>query len=268
MKKAFSFAILASCLALLACEAEAPLLPESEMLVVRGYLYSGEPVKDIQLTTTYAITTGDTIGEPINDATVRLEKAGKIYPLALTPGDSGYYHYAGNDLSVEAGDRFKISVTRNGQTALGETEIPAAPNNVQISATEFVVSSTPTPFDTSALTVSWDNPDESFYFVTVENIETTRTPINEGGGPFPRGGIFSRSRPMRENRYRIRRIDLTYLGQHRVRVYKVNQEYANLYAFGQQDSRNLNEPLTNIKNGLGVFAGFSSVEVRFSVRRN
>jgi hypothetical protein len=40
-----------------------------------------------------------------------------------------------------------------------------------------------------------------------------------------------------------------------------------LYAFGQQDSRHLNEPETNIKNGLGVFAGFSSAAVRFVVRQ-
>lgn len=251
---------------LLACDSGSPLLPESERLVVRAYLYSNEPVRDIQLTSTYAITSEDTVGAPINNASVTLEKAGRVYALVLTPGDSGYYHYAGNDLTVTAGDRFKISVVRNNDRATATTEIPAAPNNVQISATEFVVSSTPTPFDTSSITVSWDNPDESFYFVTVENIEAVRTPINDRQ-PFPRGGGFSRSRPTRDNRHQIRRFDLSYLGQHRVRVYKVNQEYANLYAFGQQDSRNLNEPLTNIQNGLGVFAGFSSVEVLFNVRR-
>ena len=72
---------------------------------------------------------------------------------------------------------------------------------------------------------------------------------------------------MRENRYSIQRADLTYFGEHRAKVYKVNREYANLYAFGQQDSRHLNEPETNIKNGLGVFAGFSSAAVRFVVRQ-
>ncbi len=266
MKHFSPFNLLAACLALFACDSGSPLLPESEMLVVRAYLYSGEPVRDIQLTSTYAITSEDTVGQPLNDATVTLEKAGRVYPLALTPGDSGYYHHAGNDLNVEVGDHFKITVVRNGQTATATTDIPAAPNNVQISATEFVVSST--PFDTSSITVSWDNPDESFYFVTVENIEAVRTPIEDRGFPFPRGAAFLRSRPIRESSYAIRRFDLTYLGQHRVRVYKVNQEYANLYAFGQQDSRNLNEPLTNIENGLGVFAGFSSAEVRFSVKLN
>ncbi|MEK7729720.1 MAG: DUF4249 family protein [candidate division KSB1 bacterium] len=256
--------LLAACAALCACDSNSPLLPESEMLVVRAYLYSGEPVRDIQLTSTYAITSEDSVGAPINNATVTLEKAGKVYPLTLTLGDSGYYHYAGSDLNVAAGDRFKISVACNNELATGTTEIPLTPQNVQLSAPEFVVSNT--PFDTSSITVSWDNPDESFFFVTVENIETTRTPINDRL-PFPRGAGFSRSRPTRENRYQIRRFDLTYLGQHRVRVYKVNQEYANLYAFGQQDSRNLNEPLTNIQNGLGVFAGFSSVEVGFTVRK-
>lgn len=157
MKKTLQRGVLAACLAVLACEAESPLLPESEMLVVRGYLYSGEPVKDIQLTTTYAISSDDTSGQPINDAQVTLEKAGKIYPLALTPGDSGYYHYAGYDLTVEAADRFTITVARHGQVASATTEIPPAPNNVQISATEFVVSSMATPFDTSAIIVSWDN---------------------------------------------------------------------------------------------------------------
>ncbi len=261
------FMLLLACAALCACDSNSPLLPESEKLVVRAYLYSGEAVRDIQLTSTYAITSEDTVGAPINNATVTLEKFGKVYPLVLTPGDSGYYHYAGSDLRVEVGDRFTISVARENERVTATTDIPPAPQNVQLSATEFVVSASPTPFDTSSITVSWNNPDESFYFVTVENIETTRTPINDRL-PFPRGAGFSRSRPIRENRYQIRRFDLTYLGQHRVRVYKVNQEYANLYAFGQQDSRNLNEPLTNIQNGLGVFAGFSSVELGFTVKRN
>lgn len=41
-----------------------------------------------------------------------------------------------------------------------------------------------------------------------------------------------------------------YYGLHRVRVYRVNDEYAQLYATQQQDSRDLNfEPFTNIQGG-------------------
>ena len=39
---------------------------------------------------------------------------------------------------------------------------------------------------------------------------------------------------------------MTHLGKHRVKVCRVNQEYADLYQSRNQDSRDLNEPLTNI----------------------
>jgi len=267
MRKIILLGILAISAALPGCDSASPLLPEAELIVVRAYLYAGEPVTDVQLTTTFALTTGDTAGQPINDAKVALEKAGKIYPLTASAGDSGYYHYAGNDLTVQIGDRFKISVERSGQTATGETIIPVPPQNLALSKNELVIN-TSTPFDTSSITISWQGED-TFYFVVVENLEASPTPINQI--PFPGGprGQFRsfRSRPFRDLSYTVRRFDLAYFGNHRARIYKVNQEYANLYAFGLQDSRNLNEPETNIKNGLGVFAGFSSAAVNFRVVR-
>jgi hypothetical protein len=267
MRKIILFGIVASFAALLGCDPASPLLPEAELIVVRAYLYAGEPVTDVQLTTTFALTTGDTAGQPINDAKVALEKAGKIYSLTASAGDSGYYHYAGTDLTVQVGDRFKISVERSGQIATGETIIPAPPQNLALSKTELVIDAS-TPFDTSSISISWQG-EETFYFVVVENLEASPTPINQS--PFPGGprGQFRsfRSRPFRELSHTVRRFDLAYLGEHRAKVYKVNREYANLYAFGLQDSRNLNEPETNIKNGLGVFAGFSSAVVHFTVTK-
>jgi hypothetical protein len=265
--KFFLLLITAAWVVLSGCNSASPLLPESELIVVRAYLYAGEPVTDVQLTTTFALTTGDTAGQPINDAKVALEKAGKIYSLTASAGDSGYYHYAGTDLTVQVGDRFKISVERSGQIATGETIIPAPPQNLALSKTELVIDAS-TPFDTSSISISWQG-EETFYFVVVENLEASPTPINQS--PFPGGprGQFRsfRSRPFRELSHTVRRFDLAYLGERRAKVYKVNREYANLYAFGLQDSRNLNEPETNIKNGLGVFAGFSSAAVNFRVVR-
>ncbi|MDB4063024.1 hypothetical protein N9541_03055 [Flavobacteriaceae bacterium] len=44
-----------------------------------------------------------------------------------------------------------------------------------------------------------------------------------------------------------------------------SKEYALLYETSTQDSRDLNEPYTNINNGLGIFSGFASQEVYFEV---
>jgi len=46
-------------------------------------------------------------------------------------------------------------------------------------------------------------------------------------------------------------------------LYRVNQEYVDLYKSRDQDSRNLNEPLTNIENGLGIFSAFANDSVYF-----
>ena len=50
---------------------------------------------------------------------------------------------------------------------------------------------------------------------------------------------------------------IEHLGKHEIKVYKVNQEYVDLYESREQDSRDLNEPLTNIEGGLGVFSAFN-----------
>jgi hypothetical protein len=60
---------------------------------------------------------------------------------------------------------------------------------------------------------------------------------------------------------------LEFVGPHLVTVYRVNEEYDNLYRARLQDSRDLNEPPTNIVNGLGVFSAFSGQTVAFAVAR-
>ena len=46
----------------------------------------------------------------------------------------------------------------------------------------------------------------------------------------------------------------------------MNQEYADLYEGRVQDSRDLNEPPSNILGGLGVFSAFASQEGGFTAR--
>ena len=80
---------------------------------------------------------------------------------------------------------------------------------------------------------------------------TTTVATKEGQRPFI-------SSPTSNSEYRINFLNMTYYGEHRIRVIRVNQEYADLYTSRLQDSRDLNEPLTNIENGLGVFSAFNS----------
>ena len=77
------------------------------------------------------------------------------------------------------------------------------------------------------------------------------------------------SEPIQQGLFQLRpMIHYTQYGKHKITIYKVNEEYALLYETSAQDSRDLNEPYTNINNGLGIFSGFSSQEFYFYVIGN
>jgi len=260
--------------ALFACTEQTPLTPEHDLIVVRGYLFAGEPIDDIQITSTLPLGSEDSTAPPINNAAVSLIKNGKTYDLVPSPGDSGYYHYDGNDLSVQSGDEFEINVSYGGQTAKGKTVVPFPPDSVTISAYTLIIPQYsygfPSPGEqilpadsNRVLTISWKEDLSSLFYVVVENIDENPEPINN-----PR--MFQKVRrfisvPTNRNEFRIQRFAVTHYGKHVARVYRVNQEYADLYSSRNQDSRDLNEPLSNIENGLGVFSAFASDSVFFEV---
>jgi len=256
-----------------ACTEDNPFVPESDLVVIRGYLYANEPVTEIQLASTVGLGSEDSVGPPISDADVKLIKDGNTYQLEPTPGREGYYHYPGTDLSVNTGDNFRIEVIYYGKLAYAETVVPPAPVGVEITTTELVVQEFSMggfgfrrPFmleDTTAMRVTWLNEDNSSYYVTLENVEINPQPI-ETGLPFVRPGRII-SIPITGAEYIISLINVTHYGRHRAKVYRVNQEYVDLYGSRQQDTRDLNEPLTNVINGLGVFTAFNSDSAFFDV---
>jgi hypothetical protein len=112
--------------------------------------------------------------------------------------------------------------------------------------------------------VYWVRESGALYYVTVESIETSPAPIDTTSRLFRgRRLIFS---PTAADSFTVLAFSLAYYGRHRVRVYRVNEEYAQLYATQQQDSRDLNEPVTNVRGGLGVFSAFASDSAFFTAR--
>ena len=73
--------------------------------------------------------------------------------------------------------------------------------------------------------------------------------------------------PTTANFFDIRLFQLEIFGSYSVTVYRINQEYADLYESREQDSRDLNEPLSNIEGGLGVFSAFNGQITQFEIIR-
>lgn len=262
--------IFATLLVLSGCTGDSSLEPSPELLVVRGYLYANEPVNDIQLTKTLSLGSEETSAPPVNDAAVVLVKDGESFSLAPSTGDSGFYHYEGEELTVTPGDEFEIQVTRGETVTTGKTTVPFPPENVTLSATTLTIPQEFRPgmdFSENSITLSWEEDVSSLFYVVIECTESDPEEIGDFGGRPPGDGPQRRLLfpPTNHNEQVIGRFTLSYLGQHVAKVYRVNQEYADLYQSRNQDSRDLNEPLTNIENGLGIFSAFASESVYFTV---
>lgn len=243
--------------------------PNNELVVVSGFLRAGEKTANIKLSNTLALGYADTIPVVINDAEVFLTKGGLSYRLNPSSAMNRNYSYQGNDLSIESGDLFSLLINYKDRRITGSTAVPDKPRNLTISRTTLTLSTSGYGMgsvqDTSSIFLNWNNPDSSLYYVVLENLEINPTAINTSNTQkgINRTMIFP---PMATNQFLIGRRNLTYLGNHRAIVYKVNQEYADLYESRTQDSRNLNEPISNITNGLGVFSAFASDTTLFYVK--
>lgn len=250
-----------------ACDAsQAFAPPDPDSFVVQAFLFAGEPVTQVTVTGVLPVDADSTaVPEPITDASIWLTREGVRHELVPTEGAPGSYHDPGDGLSVEPGDPFHLEVRWRDQVATAETVVPRPPSGLALSADSLAAPSSGggpgggfgDPFSSASLVARWSNPDNELHYVVVDNVESDPEPV-------PSSGLVSRVAPRiilpptPADSSNISARSLTHLGLHRVRLYRVNDEYADLYRGLQQDSRDLNEPPSNIDGALGVFSAFAA----------
>jgi hypothetical protein len=250
----------------------------SNLIVLEGYLFQAEKVDSIHLTRCLLFESEDTVYTPVDDAQISLNWQNNQYVLQNI--GNGYYNYNGNGLLINEGDTYGIDIDYGAQKITSSTIVPKKttihPLSEDVIFIDTVRSFGPPQNSDSGdagIEVIWDNPEKSYYYVVIESADSNSSSIVMGGSGFNNGGVpgvsmnFSfRSEPFIGDRYTINSRILKKYGKHLVKIYSVNQEYANLYENRSQDSRNLSEPVTNVINGLGIFTAFSYDEVSFYVK--
>ena len=256
-----------------ACDSDLAFAPEiPDTFVVQAFLFSGEPVTEVTVTGVLPIDADSTAAAaPISDARIAIIREGERFDLRPTEGQPGRYHYPRNDLMVEVGDVFRLETTHGERTATAETVVPVPPQGLSLSATGMappqfgVRGGGLQPGAEDGLVARWQNSAGALHYVVVDNIEADPAPFAEG----PFGGGFARrfvQRPTAGDSALVSARSLSYFGRHRVKLYRVNEEYADLYEGLNQDSRDLNEPPSNVRGALGVFSAFSADSAFFEVR--
>lgn len=280
MKAPLKYILFAAWMLALGCTQEQQLLEEN--FVVEAFLFTGEPVNNITIKQIQPLTGGSSEPVLIKDAEVTITKNQISYDLTYVDS-TGRYAYPGTDLIVNTGDRFALQVVKGNRVANAETVVPEPASGVTVSSDTLVIpiiqirlgiaEELTKLFNTGRVTVSWSNAENQLHFVVVENVVEGDL-IFPADFPIPKQTLALVqsfryiSAPTTDTSFEVPGLSLDTYGTYRAKVYRVNQEYADLYNSQVQDSRDLNEPPSNIRNALGIFSAFASDAVTFEVTKN
>ena len=252
-----------------ACESENPLVQSGYIKpVVEAFISAETDTIMVNITEMipYLGSEDDSLAKPISNLEVFLLKDGDRFIMTEKPEKQGVYYILPNAIDLEEGDSLSFESNVDGFTLSASTWIPPKPLSIKISdnVLYYEVGNPSGMLNSSNLTVSWNNPNDGFYSVSMTNIDASPEPVNE---MFEDAPVRSQAPPSQADNFEIRFRNLMYFGTYQVILYHVNQEFANLFDNPTMNSVNISEPPTNIENGLGIFTGISADTVYFDLRK-
>lgn len=269
MKNSYKYILLAIiAISFAACDT-ADVELTTDTVVVDAYLFANQGIDSIRITK--SISYSDTAATLVayNDLDVTITTDNQVITLSSIGG--GYYQNL-NEI-VQSEKTYELSFEHKGQTISAFTYIPAKKDGNlsvdEISLEKIEIGTMPTFTQVDPIEVSWNNDEGDYYYVVVQNIEDDPIYVNErlatgGGGNRPFRFI---SEPSIMDAYNIDpRREIQQFGVHQIIIYRVNPEYAALYATSGTTSSTIAQPPTNIENGLGIFTGVSSDTLYLDVK--
>ncbi|MCP3930478.1 MAG: DUF4249 family protein [Bacteroidetes bacterium] len=258
------------------CEQESIDTIDLKTAVLEGYIFAGQGVDSIRITQSYSYSREDTTLIVLDDLEVSMSN--EQYSAILEPAGNGYYQNP--EFVIQSDKVYTIQFTHENKTVFAQTYVPLK-RDVSIS-TEVIemeqieggfgpgnITNQPDPIE-----ISWDNPEGDYYYVLLENMEEEPEYINlaiqqfleQNGEEIRRFSFITQPQITDFHSVNTRR-DIQQFGLYRVIVFRVNPEYAALYESSGSSSLSLEEPPSNVENGLGIFTGVSSDTVYFEVKK-
>lgn len=245
----------------------APITPENSA-IVESYLHAGDSVITVKITRLLPFS------EDTADATEYISGLKlTVNGIELTETDTGIYTLDLGENRIQPGDTYLLSFEHYGATITSTATIPALPVNLAISANNVymdrITSSggMPSGGPMDDLDLTWDNDDAGNYYVLIEYLESTPDYINYAMASSDVSTIQGIS-PMTTSGTRLGNRNLYFFGSYRIVVFRVTDDFADLYEQSTSNSNNIVTPVTTINNGFGVFTGMASDTVFLEVIEN
>jgi len=246
------FFLFINAILIVSCNQESIEQAETKTTIVEGYLSAGNPVDSLRVTQSYSYGQMEEEIITLNDLIITLADDNNQFELRSI--GNGYYQ--NTDLIIDAGKFYQLEFERDGEIISAETSI----SRTQVGLKKIEAGVFPTGGITipDPVEVSWNNTNGDYYYVLIKNIETNPEYVNENIAEFE-GQLQFITEPLISDFYAIRtQRELLQFGTYQIIVFRVNPEYAALYESSGSSTLSLEEPPSNIVNGLGIFTGVSS----------
>ena len=192
------------------------------------------------------------VSRPVSQLNVQVNN------IDLTETSSGVYTLDLDEDYIREGQIYQLLFNYNAKSIEATTTVPSPvcslavePQSIELSSISFWDFS-----DTTQVVVSWDDPGNSFYQIYIES------PNNPD---MPSMGIFRRRmmQPFKGDRHRLSTREFRSTGTHTIYVYRVCQDYAELYE--RISASDLANPVSYVQNAFGIFTSVSVAQINFRV---
>jgi len=263
MKKMKAFQIIAITLLIISGCSKENINPDFEDIpVIEGYLYAGQSL-EIKVSRQVPYS-GNAVYSPDNLDSLDVKIFdGNLYHDLIPIGDGKYTH---SNIDISQFNTFEIEFYYNNLPVSAETTIPEKPTNFISSASNVYVSDDIfTGNNPDKLEFSWDNPDGSYYFLLIENIESNPTPIYDNDNMSNINQLFKLA-PTQSDHYSMKTRRFSYYGNHRIILFHINPDLAALYEESDNTSQNITNPPSEINNAYGIFSGINADTLYVNVK--
>lgn len=227
----------------------------SAKIVIEGYIYANEPVRDFRISRINSSGSSDLI--PINNAEVFITQGINQIPLLPVYADSGIYAQADSlTYLLNDSDTVQLHVQVDDNTCSATVIFPEKITGLEISTTQIYASSANST-DTVA-TLTWNPiPNSVGYAIIIRNITSKYGPMNPGEQI---ESVFEH--PVQSTAVYFLRSDFPFSGDFEIYVSAITPAYAEMY---DRSSNTVIETSNIIQNGWGIFTAFNGVSIPVSV---
>jgi hypothetical protein len=264
------------------------VITPSDKPVIEAYLAPNHSVSMRVFTEIPYTSTDSAFSAPLIGLNIKITGSdGKFF--TLKGDEAGNYVSAKNEVLGKAGTTYSMSFSYKGRTISASTILPIKPEGFKIGVTtiervardlsqgggpggggpggQVGLLETRTP-----ITLSWNNPDNVYYFVAAQSLETNPIPVvtrptnnNNGNDRGPQRRF--NNAPIQGTSNNLQPQSFEFFGKYAVILYRLNADYAALYVNNSTTSQNISTPVSTIENGNGIFTGVNADTLVLNVKR-